>query len=815
MNNIPKESRVIIVGGGVIGCSVAYHLAKLGWSDIILLEQGEIAGGTSWHAAGMVGQLRTSNSLTKINKYSVELYKKISRETGIPIGWNQCGSLNLGTTDQRMIQLNRTAAMAEVFGVNAELIDPKKCLEKWPVMSEEGILGGVWLPDDGKVEPKQLTQCLAKGAEDNGVKIFEGVTVEKVLINNTTVKGVLTNQGEIKSEWTILCGGMWARQLGMDIGIDIPLYPVEHHYVISEPVQGINADLPCTREPNEMIYFRSEDDGGIRLGGFQKISKPWEIKRIPNDFSFKLFDPDWEFFKQPLQAGKKRIPELQECNFPKFVNGPESFTPDNNFIMGVPACCNGLFVLAGFNSVGIASAGGAGKYASEWLDAGYPTMDLWSVDIRRFTSVQNDTEYLTGRVVEVLGLHYQMAWPNREMETSRNIRFTPLYNRFKNKGACFGVSSCWERANWFDKDSSNPQVEYSFERQNWSQQVADEVAGCRNEVAILDQSTFSKFKLFGPDALKFLQLYCGNNIDIPVNSIVYTSMLNERGCFESDVTITRLKNDEFYIVSSTGQRFRDFDRISRDLSFKFNADIRDITEDISVLSIMGPKSRLLLQSISEIDFSNDSFPFGSAKNIKINEVDVLAQRLTYVGELGWELHVPWGDALKIYDYINETGKEFGLKDAGQYAINTMRIEKAFRAWGHELSTEETPLEAGLGFAIDWNKNFIGRDALIRQKKDGIRKRLLSFVLQESSASLWGNEPIICNGKIVGHTTSAAFSSTLGFPVAIGYVVINQTNNSITEIINNSFFEILTNGKTFIAKASIKAPYDPGRSKVLM
>ena len=442
-------------------------------------------------------------------------------------------------------------------------------------------------------------------------------------------------------------------------------------------------------------------------------------------------------------------------------------------------------------------------------------MDLWSVDIRRFTSFQNDTEYLTGRVGEVLGLHYQMAWPNREMETSRNIRFTPLYNRFKNKGACFGVSSCWERANWFDKDSSNPQVEYSFERQNWSQQVADEVAGCRNEVAILDQSTFSKFKLFGPDALKFLQLYCGNNIDIPVNSIVYTSMLNERGCFESDVTITRLKNDEFYIVSSTGQRFRDFDRISRDLSFKFNADIRDITEDISVLSIMGPKSRLLLQSISEIDFSNESFPFGSAKNIKINEVDVLAQRLTYVGELGWELHVPWGDALKIYDYINETGKEFGLKDAGQYAINTMRIEKAFRAWGHELSTEETPLEAGLGFAIDWNKNFIGRDALIRQKKDGIRKRLLSFVLQESSASLWGNEPIICNGKIVGHTTSAAFSSTLGFPVAIGYVVINQTNNSITEIINNSFFEILTNGKTFIAKASIKAPYDPGRSKVLM
>lgn len=816
MKNIPDNPRVIIVGGGVIGCSVAYHLAKLGWSDIVLLEQAKIAGGTSWHAAGMVGQLRTSNSLTKINKYSVELYKNISKKTKLSIGWNQCGSLILGATDQRMIQLQRTAAMAKVFGVNAELIDSQKCLEKWPVMSNEGITGGVWLPDDGKVEPEKLAQCLAKCAKDNGVKIFEGISVDKILIKENLVYGVQTNQGEIKSEWTIICGGMWARQLGMDIGVDIPLYPVEHHYVISETVKGVTANLPCVREPDEMIYFRSEDDGGIRLGGFQKISKPWKVNRIPKDFSFKLLDPDWDYFKQPLQSGKRRIPQLQDCQFQKFVNGPESFTPDNNFIMGMPPGCKGLFVLAGFNSVGIASAGGAGKYASEWLDAGYPTMDLWSVDIRRFSSIQNDTEYLTGRVVEVLGLHYQMAWPNREMETSRNIRFTPLYSRLRKKGACFGVSACWERANWFDENSNNPKVEYSFEKQNWSQQVADEVSACRNEVAVLDQSTFTKFKLIGSDSLKYLQLHCGNNIDISINSIAYTAMLNERGGFESDVTITRLNTDEFYIVSSTNQRVSDFDRISRELAYSgFDAILNDITEDKCVISIMGPKSRLIMQLISEVDFSNDSFPFANSKNIIINGVSVLAQRLTYVGELGWELHIPWDDALKVYDYIFDLGSKFHLKNAGSYAINTMRIEKAFRAWGHELSTDDTPLEAGLSFAIDWNKDFIGRDALIRQKKDGVKKRMLSFILQESNASLWGNEPIIFNGKIVGYTTSAAFSSTLGFPVAMGYVEINHTNNSITEIINNSFFEILTNGKTFIAKASIKAPYDPGRSKVLM
>ena len=814
MESLPDNARVTIIGGGVIGCSVAYHLAKLGWKDVVLLEQGKIAGGTTWHAAGMVGQLRTSNSLTKINKYSVELYKKLYEETQTSIDWNQCGSLILGTSEDRMIQLKRTAAMAKVFGVEANLISPSECSEKWHGMYSDDILGGVWLPDDGKVDPEKLAISLAKGAKKYGANIIENIHVSKILKKDNRVNGVETNQGQITSEWTILCGGMWARQLGMDIDIDIPLYPVEHHYVLSEPIEGISPNFPCTRDPNEMIYLRSEVDGRVRLGGFQKRSKPWAINRIPDDFSFKLLEEDWDYFRQPLEAGKKRIPQLQNCKIPEFVNGPESFTPDNNFIMGVPPNTDGLFVLAGFNSVGIASAGGAGKYTADWLEAGYPTMDLWSVDIRRFSKIQNDTNYLSGRVVEVLGLHYQMAWPNREMETSRDIRHTPLFERLKEKNACFGVSACWERANWFASKASDPIVDYSFEKQNWSPIVNKEVEACRNSVAIFDQSTFSKFSLDGPESLSFLQKHCGNNIDLPIGGLVYTGMFNDRGTFESDLTITRKSHNSFYLVSSTNQRIKDFDWISRHLTGEYDVKLRDITEEFGVISVMGPNSRKVMQSITNTDFESQSFPFGTSQEILINNIPVLAQRLTYVGELGWELHAPWNKLLELYEIIFKAGNSWKMKDAGHYAINTMRIEKGYRAWGHELSTDETPLEAGLSFAIYWNKDFRGKDALLKQKKNGITKRLVSLVMKNKEAYLWGNEPIICNGAVVGYTTSGAFSHTLNTSIAMGY--INSLNDGIitAEKIKNMEFNILTNGCEHSADAILTAPYDPKRSKIL-
>lgn len=811
---LPPAARVVIVGGGVVGCSVAYHLAALGWKDVLLLEQGELAGGTSWHAAGLVGQLRTSNSLTKINQYSVELYQTLQAETGIETGWNEVGSLIVGTSEERMSQLRRTAAMAELFGVEAQLIGADAAGEKWPLMRTDDVLGAVWLPHDGKVVPEGVVRALAKGAADRGVKIIEGVRVDDVFIRNGRARGVRSDCGAVAADWVILCGGMWTRQLGLKIGIDIPLYPVEHHYIVSEPVAGVDKNRPVGRDPNEMIYYRSEDDGSIMLGAFQKSSTAWMVDRVPDDFSFQLLEPDWAKYQQPLRAGKHRFPVLESAEFPKFVNGPESFTPDNNFIMGEPAGIDGLFVLAGFNSVGIASAGGAGKYAAEWLQQGSPTMDLWSVDIRRFVPQQNTQEYLRERVTEVLGLHYQMAWPNREMETARGIRQSALYERLKARGACFGVSSCWERPNWFAPQGVTPEVCYSFKRQNWAPFVAEEVMACRENVAIFDQSTFSKYTLHGTGAVDVLQRLCGNQVDVPVGQTVYTGLFNERGTFESDLTLVRTGDDEFYIITSTGQTVHDFAWIQRHIPAGSRLELRDVTSDFGVVSVMGPNSRAVLGKTTDADLSDAAFPFGTAQLITVGGVEVRALRLTYVGEFGWELHCPTGQLPAAYDALSDAGGEFDLKNAGHYAINAMRLEKGYRAWGHDISPDETPLEAGLGFAIDWESDFIGKQALLKQRAEGLRKRLVVFVLDDPEPTLWGSEPILCAGEAVGYTTSGAFGPTLGAAVAMGYVKRPGGGKVTRKFIEQGEFEILNDGVRYRARAFLRSPFDPQRDKIL-
>ena len=811
---LPSAARVVIVGGGVVGCSVAYHLAKLGWKDVVLLEQGALAGGTSWHAAGLVGQLRTSNSLTKINKDSVELYQKLKEETGCETGWNEVGSLIVGTSEDRMTQLRRTAAMAGVFGVEAHLIGAEEAGEKWPLMRTDDILGAVWLPHDGKVIPEGVVKALAAGAVNRGAQIVEGVEVSEVIMVDERATGVRTSRGEIAAEWVILCGGMWTRQLGLKIGVDLPLHPVEHHYIVSEPIEGVDKNRPVGRDPNEMIYYRSEDDGSIMLGAFQKESIPWKVDRIPRDFSFQLLEPDWGKYEQPLRAGKHRLPVLENCEFTKFVNGPESFTPDNNFLMGEPAGTEGLFVLAGFNSVGIASAGGAGKYAAEWLEGGSPSMDLWSVDVRRFISRQNEQSYLRGRVTEVLGLHYQMAWPNREMETSRGLRTGALYERLRERGACFGSSMGWERPNWYAPPGVEPVVEYSFEKQNWAPHVAEEVKACREKVALFDQSTFSKYSFKGRDVLAILQRLCGNNVEVPVGRTVYTGLFNERGTFESDLTLVRLAEDEFYLITATGQTVHDYDWISRHLPAGADAELVDVTEDFGVVSVMGPRSRALLGKVTDADLANEAFPFGSARTIQIGGASVRALRLTYVGELGWELHCRTGDQVQVYDALVEAGTELDLVHAGHYAINAMRLEKAYRAWGHDLSPDETPLEAGLSFAIDWETNFLGKEALLRQKEEGIRKRLVAFVLEEPEATLWGSEPILRNGETVGYTTSGAYGPTLGAAVALGYVVRPDGEVVTRDFVKEGEFTILNDGVEYRAKAFLNSPFDPRREKIL-
>lgn len=773
--DLPDRARVVIIGGGIAGCSVAFHLAQQGWDDVILLDSGKVASGTTWHSAGQVGQLRASASQTKINKASAELYADL----GDAVGWLQCGGLQMASSEERWTQLRRQAAMAEVFGVEAALLGAREIADRWPMLETCDLLGGVWLPGDGRVLPGH---CAYELARRSGVPVFEDTRVEAIVREGEKITGVRTDRGEIAAEWVVLTGGMWSRQLGSGIGVDIPLYPCEHHYVITAPVDGVGRDFPCGRDPDAGIYFRSLDDGGMKLGAFKLRSKAWQIGDVvPDDFHHRLLDPDWEDFAEPLAAHRHRIPATREVEIVKFVNGPESFTPDNNFLMGEPAGTRGLFVLAGFNSAGIACAGGAGKYAAEWMAEGGMTMDLLSVDIRRFGSGHNRREFLQERVSEVLGMHYAMAWPNRQMKTARGLSRVPLFETHKRNGAHFGESAGIERPLWF-----GPTAEYTFEKPDWLETVATEISACRMDVAVFDQSTFAKFRTRD---LAGLQWLCANNVDVQGGRTVYTAMLNGRGTFESDLTVVREQDDSFYLVSSTASRWRDRDWIWRNGRC---ADLEDVSTEIGVLGVMGPRSRDLLGP------GVDGMEFGDARRIAFGGVEALALRISYVGELGWELHVPAAEMVTVYEEI----KRRGATNAGYHALNTMRIEKGFRAFGSELSPDETPFDAGLSFAVDMDTSFLGREALVKASR---RKRLVSFVLADPNVMLWGGEPIFLDGEIAGYTTSATFSPTFNAAIALGYV---------REYARNGRYEIMCAGGKVLVKVSSRALFDPQRERLL-
>jgi glycine cleavage system aminomethyltransferase T/glycine/D-amino acid oxidase-like deaminating enzyme len=809
---IPSSAKVVVVGGGIVGASVAYHLTKLGWSDVLLLEQNALAGGTTWHAAGLVGQLRTSNSMTKINKYSVELYPRLEAETGVVTGWKTTGSLIVATSHDRMIQLERTMAMAELFGVKAEMISPDKAFEKWgSLMRTDDLLGAAWLPDDGKCLPKETALALAKGAELGGATVLEHIRVLDVLRRNGHVTGVRTDDGDIQAEFVVLCGGMWTRELGLKIGVNIPLFPVEHHYVVSEPIEGAFDELPVGRDPNRCIYYRGEGNQ-IMLGAFQAYTKPWDVQPVPSDFSNALLEPDWEKYSNPLAAGQWRIPALQKAKFEKFVNGPESFTPDNNFLMGETPELQGLFVMAGFNSVGIASAGGAGKYLAEWIVDGEPSIDLWSVDIRRFGSSLNNRAFLRDRVTEVLGLHYQMAYPNREPLTGRNLRFSPLHAVLEQAGACFGQKAGFERPNWFARGDLKPVYEYTWGRQNWFAMHKLEHLATRESVAVFDQSAFAKLELTGRDALTVLQRLCANQMDVPIGKAVYTAMANQKGGFESDLTVLRLGETHFRIITGSSQAVHDADWIRRNVLANEQINLTDVTEQYAVIGLMGVKSRAVLEALTTADVSHEGFTFGEAKYIELGYSKVLAVRITYVGELGWELHIPSSQAVQVYSDLMRVGSSLGMINAGHYAINSLRLEKGYRAWGADISPEDTILEAGLGFAICWDKEFIGKTALLEQKKNSLTRMLISVVLENPEPMLWGSEPILRDGLAVGYTTSGSYGHTLGAAVGMGYV--KNAAGLTAAWVRAGQYEILINGKKFAAKVYLRSPFDPDRKQIL-
>lgn len=807
----PDQARVVIVGGGLVGCSTAYHLAKLGWSDVVLLEQGSLSGGTTWHAAGLVGQLRAHENLTRLIQYSTQLYASLEEETGLATGWKQCGSVSVARTPDRMTVLKRTAAKARAYGIDAEIITAEEAGRLWPVMETKDLVGGVWMPGDGKANPTDLTQALARGARDKGVRVFEKTRVTGVELDNGSVAKVTTDKGDIACEYVVNCAGQWARELGRMCGVTVPLFSCEHMYIVTGLIDGVAPDLPCLRDPDGYIYFK-EEVGGLVMGGFEPVAKPWRAD-IPADFEFTLLEDDWDQFEILMENALIRVPALETAEVKQFINGPESFTSDGYFILGEAPEVRNFFVGAGFNSMGIASAGGAGKALAEWIVEGEATSDMWPVDIRRFASFHGNDTWLSERIAETLGLHYVMPWPNRELQTGRPLRRSPVYERLKEKGACFGSKMGWERPLWFARNGQAPELDYSWGKPGWFADAAAEHSAARNGVALFDQSSFSKLLVEGRDAEAALQRICANDISVPAGTCVYTGLLNGRGGYESDLTVTRLGADRFLLVTGSAQTTRDQDWIRKNLEPGEHVSITDNTASLAVLSVMGPKSRDLLSRLTPDDLSNEAFAFGTSREIGLGQAVVRATRLTYVGELGWELYVPVEMAAGVYEDLVDAGEEFGLMQAGYYALESLRVEKGYRAWGHELSPDYTPFEAGLGFAVSLAKNtgFMGREALLEQKSKGLKKRLVQFVLEDPEAMLWGGELVLRDGEPAGDIKSAAYGHTLGAATGLGYV--NNGAGVDRAFIEAGTYEIDIAGEVVAAQAHLRTPYDPKAQRV--
>ena len=812
--NFPTQARVVIVGGGIMGCSTAYHLAKLGWKDVVLLEQGRLSGGTTWHAAGLVGQLRSYQNLTRLIRYSTELYSKLEAETGLATGWKQCGSLSVARTEERMVLLRRSAAMANTQGVECEPLTPKQAGEKYPIMRTDDLVGAVWLPGDGKANPADITQALAKGARNGGVRIFEKTRVTAIDTKDGRVTGVQTTQGPITAEIVVNCGGQWARQLARSVGVTVPLYSCEHMYIVTEKMEGVPRDLPVMRDPDGYIYFK-EEVGGLLMGGFEPEAKPWNKDIIPDDFEFGMLPDDWDQFQILMDNALIRVPSLEKTGIKTFMNGPESFTPDLNYILGEAPQVRGFFVGAGFNSMGIASSGGAGMALAEWIVAGEPTMDLWPVDIRRFANFHGNDAWLRERVSETLGLHYKMSWPQREQESGRPFRRSPLYDRLKARGAWFGNKMGWERPNWFAGIGKTPDMQYGWGRGAWFDAVAAEHRATREGVTVVDETSFGKILVQGRDAEKALQQLCANDVALPVGHTAYTGALNSRGTFESDFTVARLARDKFLIITGSAQPTRDMDWLGRNLPPDAHVVLTDVTSAWTVLSVMGPRSRALLQKVSRADFSNEGFPFAAIREIGVGYATVLAARRTYMGELGWELYVPVEFAATVFETLHEAGAEFGLRDAGYYAVEGLRLEKGYRAWGRELTPDDTPFQAGLGWAVKLDKpgGFIGQKALVEAKGKPLTRRLVSVVLEDSEPLLWGGEALLRDGAPVGDLTSAAYGHTIGAALGLGYV--KRTDGSAIDAtwLEAGRFEVDLAGTRLKARVSLRPPYDPAGARI--
>ena len=808
---LPKQARVVIVGGGVIGCSIAYHLTKIGVSDVVLLERKQLTSGTTWHAAGLIGQLRDNHHMTELAKYTAELYLELEAETGQAVGYKVNGSLSTATNAGRMEDLLRRADMAKVFGLKVDVLGPEGCKDHHPLIEIHDVIGGIFIPTDGQADPVGITQALAKGARMGGAQIFENTLVSKVLTDGDRVTGVETDAGTVMADHVVLACGMWTRELASRLGVTVPLHACEHFYILTEPFEGCTPDLPVYRDYDHQAYYK-EDAGKILLGAFETVAKPWGMDGISPDFCFDQLPDDFDHFMPILEAAIRRMPALENAGIQTFFCGPESFTPDDRYHLGAAPELDGLFIAAGMNSIGVQSAGGVGRLMAGWIVDGHPPGDFNGVDVRRNLPFQRNRKYLHDRVSETLGLLYATHWPFYQYKTSRGVRRSSLHRHLETLGACFGEVAGWERANWFAPFGVKPEYEYSFKRQNWFEHSAAEHRNVRENVGVFDQSSFSKFRVQGRDACTVLNNICANDVDVDAGRIVYTQWLNDRGGIEADLTVTRLAENDYLVVTGAGAQVRDFKWLTSHIPDDAQCIATDVTSGYAVISVMGPNSRALLQSVSPDDLSNEAFPFAHSREIELGMGLVRASRITYVGELGWELYVPTEFAPHIFETVLEAGDAHGLKPAGLHALNSLRIEKAYRHWGHDISEEETPLEAGLGFAVKTAKaNFIGRDAILKQKETGVTSRLVQFALNDPEPLLYHNEPIYRDGTIVGYLTSGMYGHTLGAAIGLGYV--KNAGGVDADFMASGTYEIEVAGRKFAATASLKPMFDPGNEKI--
>jgi len=805
--NIPSSAKVVIIGGGVAGCSVAYHLAKFGWKDIVLLERDQLTSGTTWHAAGLIGQLGASATITKLRNYSLNLYKQLEKETGLSTGLKQNGSLTVATTSDRLDELKRQVTTAQLYNVEANEVNKDQIKELYPLINTDDVIGGVYIPNDGQADPVGVANVLAKAAKQKGAEIIENCSVNKILVKNNQITGVETKQGIINCNYVVLAAGMWSRQIAKKINVSVPLYPDEHFYVLTEPLENLNKKLPVLRDYNNCLYIK-EDAGKLLVGIFEPNAKPafMNTNQVPEDFSFAELPEDIDHFEPYLMNAIKRIPDLEKTGIRKFFNGPESFTPDTNYLLGETPEVKNFFVCCGFNSIGIVSAGGAGKVTAEWIINNGVKEDLFSLDITRFEKFHSETNFITERVTESLGNLYAMHWPYKQLKTSRNQKLLPYHENLKLKGACFGQVAAFERPMWFALDDEKPEYKYSYSYQNWYKSAKYETAGARKDVAFFELTPFSKFQIEGESAYSSLQYLCSNNIKNIPGSTTYTQMLNSYGGIEADLTVTCISKNIYRIISGSTVREHDKKHILKYLDK--NLKFLDITNDYACFGIFGPKSRNLLSEIAGSKFDNELFPFGTGKLLKIDNISIWFQRLSYVGELGWELYIPIEHSKKIYEKINEIGNKYNLVHAGAHAMDILRMEKGYLHWGHDITPEENPFEAGLGFAVKLDKDFdfIGKTAL-RDSKFKQKKQFAMFTLEDSRPGkplLLHDEPIYYKDKIIGETTSGNYSFNFNKNISFGYIKMEDNLNELQK----KEFQIEIAKVKYKANLQLKSLHDP-------